>query len=126
MHCVISRGRSRKIAVKIHRAVAENFIGGDKSLTINHKDCDKTNNYYENLEFVTQAENNFHARKNGLINYRYGCDNHNSKFTPDDIRKIRKIFNGKRYKTKEIAEMFNTDISVISRIVNKKTYKNIE
>ena len=64
---VISRGRNRKIAVKIHRAVAENFVDGfSENLVVNHKDGNKTNNNAENLEWVTQKENATHALKNGL------------------------------------------------------------
>lgn len=64
---VISRGRNRKIAVKIHRAVAENFVNGFlENLIINHKDGNKENNNKENLEWVTCSENQIHAVKMDL------------------------------------------------------------
>lgn len=45
LHCIISQGRKRKIAIKVHRAVAENFVSGNAdNLVINHKDGNKTNN----------------------------------------------------------------------------------
>lgn len=48
----------------IHRLVAEQFIGCLDGMTVNHKDLNKFNNHVDNLEIVTQAENNAHARAN--------------------------------------------------------------
>lgn len=39
----------------------------EKSLVVNHKDGNKLNNYYKNLEYITQSENVVHAHKNQLI-----------------------------------------------------------
>ena len=52
---VISLGsRENKPLIKIHRAVAETFIGNPNDLpVINHKDGNKLNNNVENLEFCT-------------------------------------------------------------------------
>lgn len=64
---VISRGRKRKIAIKIHRAVCENFVDGfHEGLIINHKDGNKRNNHSENLEWATPSENQIHAVKMDL------------------------------------------------------------
>ena len=50
----------------IHRLVANAFIPNPECLKIvNHKDCDKLNNYYTNLEWCTQSENIVHSYKNG-------------------------------------------------------------
>lgn len=71
----ISRGRKRGICIRIHRAVAENFVDGDKTLVINHKDLNKLNNCWDNLEFVTSQENTLHAVKNGALNTKLKeCD----------------------------------------------------
>ena len=68
---VISRGRKRKIAVKIHRAVAENFLAKQEGKNIiNHKDGNKKNNNILNLEWCTSRENMLHAYGNGLIKNR--------------------------------------------------------
>lgn len=61
-------GKARKM--KHHRLLAMMFIDGDHSLHINHKDGNKLNNNLDNLEWVTIAENNRHAIKEGL-NSRY-------------------------------------------------------
>jgi hypothetical protein len=51
----------------VHRLVAKYFINGYfEGAVVNHKDCNKTNNFYSNLEWVTRSYNSKHAYINGL------------------------------------------------------------
>lgn len=51
----------------IHRLVALHFIDNlDCLQLVNHKDGDKTNNYYTNLEWCDLSENSSHAYRIGL------------------------------------------------------------
>ena len=61
---------------RIHRLVAEHFIENPKNLLeVNHKDMNKQNNYYKNLEWIDRKGNHAHAIKNkpeflnGMIRY---------------------------------------------------------
>lgn len=53
--------------IMLHRIIAEAFIPNpQKKKTVNHKDGNKYNNSIDNLEWLTQAENNQHAWDTGL------------------------------------------------------------
>lgn len=57
----------RRAKLFIHRLVAGLFVlGKEANLVVNHKDGDKTNNIYTNLEWVTRSYNNSHALSIGL------------------------------------------------------------
>jgi hypothetical protein len=55
----------KRIWRRIHRLVAEHFIGeiGHK-MVINHKNFDKSDNHVDNLEIVTSSQNRQHYLKN--------------------------------------------------------------
>lgn len=117
LYCLISRGRKRKVAVKIHRAVAENFVPGDKSLCIDHVDGNKKNNRASNLEFVTTCENNLRAYKSGQTA--------TPKLTKEDIaiaKQLRK--DGKSYQ--EIANCFGVNNSTVQRAIKGESYRWLE
>lgn len=50
----------------IHKLVAIHYVEGNKSLQVNHKDGNKENNVYTNLEWMTCKENIRHAFDLGL------------------------------------------------------------
>ena len=56
---------SNKKGFAVHRLVAIYFVDGrtDIKNTVNHKDGDKHNNIWTNLEWVSQSENNIHSYK---------------------------------------------------------------
>ena len=66
--CSLMRSDFGKGTYRVHRLVAWEFCPGrDINLTVNHIDCNKHNNYYENLEWVTSSENTKHAIAHGLF-----------------------------------------------------------
>jgi hypothetical protein len=63
----------------VHRLVADAFISNNENKsTVNHKDCDKSNNNVSNLEWSTHSEQMIHATSNNLLDVRG-----NPKYSPD-------------------------------------------
>lgn len=63
---------SRRVAV--HRLVAMAFcIGYHPRLEVNHKDGNKANNHFSNLEWVSHSANMQHAWAKGLIKPKSPC-----------------------------------------------------
>jgi hypothetical protein len=57
----LSKNKHRR-SFKVHRLVAQAFIlNSENKPQINHRDGNKQNNCVDNLEWVTQSENNWHA-----------------------------------------------------------------
>lgn len=110
-----------------HRCVAETFIKNtyDKNMVVNHKNGIKTDNFVENLEFVTQAENVLHAVKTGLQKVR-GVESHYSKLSISDIEFIIKNYKSrdKEFGIKALAAKYSVHKNTISRIINGETYIN--
>jgi hypothetical protein len=105
-----------------HRLVAEAFIENkDNKSSVNHKDANKNNNHVSNLEWATEAENNFHA---GMMNLKpIGTKHINSKFKKDDLAKIELLLKEGNLTHKKIANLFNVHRTTISRLSRKETYK---
>ena len=62
-------------SISIHRIVANAFIPNEHNKSqVNHKDGNKGNNNVENLEWVTQSENQIHAYRNRLNTTAYAVD----------------------------------------------------
>lgn len=62
---------NKKHTTQIHRLVAMHFVDNpdpENKNVVNHKDGNKMNNYYTNLEWCTTAENVQHAIETGLFN----------------------------------------------------------
>lgn len=78
-------GERHKSPVPVHRMVAMTFIDKlyDHTNIVNHKDGNKQNNYYSNLEWTTVAGNTQHAIFTGLRNQH--------KFVTYDEETVRKI-----------------------------------
>ena len=68
-------------ACSVHRLVALTFLDNPKELPdVNHIDCNKLNNYVDNLEWVSKRDNTLHALANNLMpvvkTFEYGSTTH--------------------------------------------------
>ena len=77
------KNKKKKVFL-VHRLIALTFITNNENKPfVNHLDGNKLNNKAENLEWVTNSENQIHAHKMGLnfspSKNKFGEDNHLSK-----------------------------------------------
>lgn len=83
-----------KVQIMVHRLVAEYFIPNPKNKPeVNHKDGNRSNNWDENLEWVTHQENVGHSYSTGLKNYENtprGTTQGASKLNDIEVMHIRK------------------------------------
>lgn len=80
----------------VHRLVADAFCPGrDYSLDVNHIDCNKQNNFADNLEWCTRGENIKHAYTHNLLK---------SQLTDADRRLGAKISGEKKSKPVKVLE----------------------
>jgi hypothetical protein len=78
---------------RVHRLVALMFIPNEHNYPIiNHKDCDKSNNRVENLEWCTYAHNTIHSYENHLQIPPTGENHWNCKLSDEDVRQIKREY----------------------------------
>lgn len=110
----------------VHRLVALTFIPNpENKFCVNHKDGNKLNNRVENLEWCSVSENFKHAHKMGLMNPVKGSRHAHAKVNEDDIKEIREMAASGRITLTGIAEIYGLEASVVSRIVNRRTWKHV-
>jgi len=116
----LSVGLCKKGKVKTHRIhvlVATYFVKGKtiKSNQVNHKDGNKFNNCFVNLEWSTPKENSQHRTK--ILNKR------NSILTCKQVISIRRQYPNKTYQM--IADKYGISKSSVYRIVKRIYWKHL-
>ncbi len=128
VYCGSLGSRKKRKCFRLHRCIAEVFIpmveGKDY---INHIDGNKLNNSIGNLEWCTNKENVQHAWDNELFDRASvsGTNSRFSKLSQEDIDFIKRNYipYDKDFGTRGLAKKFNVNHSIISELLNKKTYR---
>ena len=113
---------------KVHRLVAMAFIpNNDNKPFVNHKDGNKLNPCVDNLEWCTAKENSVHAWENELCISVKGTAQKSSKLKESDVIYCRNNYipRSKQFGTGGLAKKFNVNHSIISNLLNRKTWKHI-
>lgn len=116
-----------RIRQSIHRLVARAFIGSpsDARPEVNHKDGNRLNNAYTNLEWVSRSENEIHAWKTGLFNPARGVDTAVAKITERDVRAIRDWYAKGGISQRALGERYGLDQSSVSLIVSRRNWAHV-
>ena len=120
--------QGKNLTKLVHRLVASCFIY-NKDVTknqIDHINGVKHDNRVENLEWVTNRENQKRAIELGLVKHRKGESHHQSKLSEEDVRNIFLSFKTHT----ELSKKYNISISNIRDIrygkIWKETTKNLD
>jgi NUMOD4 motif/HNH endonuclease len=103
---------NKKTHPSVHRLVALSFIPNvDNKDTVNHIDCDKTNNKVSNLEWSTHTEQMKHAVENDLLERRGA-----PKYSPSFKRNVHDYFIKNSCSISQLAKTFNISERTAGRI----------
>lgn len=122
---VVYQKNGTRTSYMSHRLVASAYCQGyAPDLEVNHKNSIKTDNRAENLEWVTPKQNTAHAESMGLRTYQRGETHGATFFTDSQVIAIRTRVAAGEQQLK-IANELGVVRSVVSNIVNRKTWRHI-
>lgn len=104
--------------VFVHRLIAIAWIDNPEGkIWVNHKDGNKSNCHFDNLEWCTPQENTDHAWANGLMKNNIKA---RERLTKKTRNKAMLDLKNLGYTNYEIAEVFGCSQPNVSRILNSK------
>jgi hypothetical protein len=109
---------------KVHRLVAEIFVPNPNNFTIvNHKDFNRLNNHYSNLEWMSLSNNVKDAWHNDRMSI--GSTRTTSKLDETAVEKIKLLFVENVLDNQQIADAFEVARSTISQIRRLDTWTHV-
>ena len=112
--------------IRVHRLVAETYIPNPDNLPqVDHKDTNKLNNHYTNLEWVTNNENMLRAVNNQL--FPNGEHKKTSVLSETDVIWIREkyISGHPSFGLRAMSRKYNVSSATIGKIIHYRTWKHI-
>lgn len=110
----------KRVMFYVHRLVALRFVEYNPllgfSLTVNHKDGNKLNNDYTNLEWITNIENVRHAINNTISKFR------KKQLKLETVYKICDMIWNQKKKLIDISKELNVSYHAIKKISQGKNY----
>lgn len=107
----------------LHRLVALYFVDGyEEGLEVNHKDGNRGNNHFSNLEWVTPSQNKEHALVNNLL--PKGVFHGNAKYTEQDVKNVLE-YSSQGISRKDTATMCGVTLSFVKDVRNGRAWKHI-
>lgn len=106
----------------VHSLVMSAFVGPRKGKHIDHINSIRTDNRIENLQYVTQAENNAKQK------FHYGENNYAAKLTNKEAIHIRDEYYRSGYyrgAITDIARGYRVSVAIVRDIVRNKTWVNV-
>lgn len=123
MQVFLYPGKSKKerVCVKLHKLIAKAFVENHQGyVEVNHKDDNKANNHYTNLEWCDRSYN-INYTNQGRI--KFGQE-HVSPMTKDMVLLIPTLMNYK-FSLQLIASLYKVGHITIRKVVKGSTWKNL-
>lgn len=109
--------------IKIHRLLAVHFIPNPYLLPeINHKNCVKTDNSLDNLEWITHRNNALHAIENGIHDIS-GEKHFGAKLTQKTVLEIRNTYHNRKTNIIKFAASYGISRSTLLDIMANRRWK---
>lgn len=119
---------SRGATITVHKLVARAFLGEKPpGMEVNHKDCNKTNNRSDNLEYVTPLQNTRHAIEAGRRVVALARNAESRKLTDRQVQELRAIhfYCRSHGLLPKLAKAFQVSKSAVRAILAGRTYGHV-
>lgn len=116
--------KGKDVCFKVHRLVAEAYVPNpENKLFVNHKDSNKLNNHYTNLEWVTNSENIKHAYINGAFDTQKVKERNKKqrKLTDEQVEFVKKHY--EEFGPRKLGRLFKVSHTTIIDVY-KRGYKD--
>ena len=108
----------------VHSLVAKHFVEGyQKGFVVNHIDYNKTNNFYKNLEWITQKDNIKHNKT--TLRGNFGEKQKDAKLTDEKVVAIKKLLEDGTFSQKQISDLFEVSPTTITDIKKGRKWNHV-